>query len=108
MQTFTPATAWHGTPCVLINDDHLPVLNDVVDVFLEHGVCFQGRMHVVQQTQVTRRIKTVTFLQNTGIRQHFFYEFMTFFSQFNRTAFLIDKEMTVNWLAVVFGCFTLT
>ena len=42
MQTFPPATPWHGTASVFINNHNLTVTDDVVDVLLVDNVCTQS------------------------------------------------------------------
>jgi hypothetical protein len=54
VESVRPATAGHQAAGELVDDDHLAVLDDVVDVALEEGMRAQGLIDVVQNVHVRR------------------------------------------------------
>ena len=96
VQTFTPATARHGTTCVLVNDHHLIALDNVIHVLLEQMMSSEGRVDVMQQAKVGCGVQALTFLQQAPFQQQLFHFFMAGFGQFHLTGFLIDGEIATG------------
>ena len=57
VQPVAPAAAGHEAPRELVDDDHLAVLDHVVDVALEEAVRAQRLVDVVQQRHVGRVVQ---------------------------------------------------
>jgi hypothetical protein len=59
VQAVRPAAPRHQSPREFVDDDHLAVLDHVVDVALEEDVGLQGLVHVVEDLDVARIVEVV-------------------------------------------------
>ena len=64
-----PAAPGHGAPGVLVNNDHLPVLDDVFHIPAVEAVRLQRRLHMVQQHEVAGAIEALARRQEPLLRQ---------------------------------------
>ena len=84
----------HGTAGVLVDQDHLAVLHDVLDIAVEQLVRTQAGVNVSQQTEVVRGIEAFTFGQQTGSGEHLLDVLVAGLVEFDLTRFLIDLVVT--------------
>jgi hypothetical protein len=64
---------------VLINKHCLPLLNNIFNISVKQILGAQGRMHMVQQTQIGRLIEALILFQQTLFDQNSFYFAVTLF-----------------------------
>jgi hypothetical protein len=63
VQALGQAAAGHGAAGVLVDQHHLAILHDVLDVALEQRLRTQPGVHVVQQGKVGGRVEAVALLE---------------------------------------------
>ena len=79
-----PAPARHQPPGELVDDDHLAVLHDVVDVALEERVGLQRLRHVVERVDLARVVEIADAEEPLALGD-------AFLSQHRRAVLLVDR-----------------
>ncbi len=104
MQTIGPAAALHSTAGVLINDDHLAVLDDVVHVTGEEYVGAQRSGDVVHQHDIVWGVERLTLVHDAFSHQQLFNQHQPTLGQVHLTRFLIHGEVafTLEGVRVLF------
>src|SRR3546814_2356755 len=69
MQAIRPAPPVHHATRELVNDDNLVILDDIIRVALEHDICAQGLVHMMNNLRIFKVIEVGTDKQ-TRILQH--------------------------------------
>ncbi len=69
MQAVRPAPADHRAARELVDDDHLAVLDDVVDVALEEPMSAQRRGQVMHEANVRRVVEALALGEDPGARE---------------------------------------
>ncbi len=72
MQSVRPATAFHFTTGVLINDKHLAILDHIVNITLKQGMSLKGSHHVMQKSNVLSTEQFVTVFKKPRLNQAIF------------------------------------
>ena len=94
VQALGQAPSRHGPPGVLVDQHHLPVLHDVLDIAVEHDVRPQAGVHVVQQVEISGRVQAL------ALRQQFLPDhqgldvLMPLFRQLHMALLFIDSKVT--------------
>ena len=79
---------------MLINQHHLTVLDNVLNVFVKHRVGAQPGMHMVQQAQIGGAVEVVTLFEQPLLDHQFLDELVPSLGKLNLTLLFIDSEMT--------------
>ena len=61
MQSVTVAPSFHGSTGKLINNHHLAVIDDIIDIALEEDMRLQGLVEVMQELDIGRIIQVFDF-----------------------------------------------
>ena len=89
VQAVGPAAAHHGAARKFIDDDDLAVFDNIVDVFLEHHVCAQCSVKVMDQPDICGVVQTLVFFQKPGARHQVLYILMAVFCNVNLLRLLV-------------------
>src|SRR3546814_10130286 len=60
MQAIRPAPPVHHATRELVNDDNLVILDDIIRVALEHDICAQGLVHMMNNLRIFKVIEVGT------------------------------------------------
>ena len=52
MQSVAESSARHNAPCKFVDNKHLPVGHDIIDVLFHNDVCFQCLIYIMVQRSV--------------------------------------------------------
>ena len=88
-----PAPPRHGPPGVLVNDDDLPLLDDVVHVPAINKARPERCVHVMQEAQVLGGVEAVLRRQEAGGLHGLLELFVPFFEELDLTILLVDGEV---------------
>ena len=98
MQAVGPAPARHGPAGKLIDDDHLVVLDDIIDVVMEQGVRPQRRVQMMQDGDVHRVVQAHARLHDLVIQQQLFHPLMARFRQVGLFALFVEHVIAAVFL----------
>ena len=90
VQAVGPAPARHGPAGKFIDDDHLVVLDDIIDVVMEQGVRPQRRVQVMQDGDVHRVVQAHSRLHDPAFQQQLFHPLMARFRQVGLFALFVE------------------
>ena len=91
VQAVGPTPADHRPAGELVDDDHLAVLDDVVDVALEQPVRAQRRVQVMHQADVRRVVEALALGEDPGAREQLLDFLVPLLGQVRLFLFLVDR-----------------
>ena len=94
VQALGQAPPRHGPPGVLVDQHHLPVLHDVLDIAVEHDVRPQAGVHVVQQVEISGRVQALALRQQLLADHQGLNVLMPLFRQLHVALLFIDSKVT--------------
>ena len=93
MQPLRPAPAGHGSSGELVDNDHLAITNDVIDVPGEQRVGAQTRVEMMHQHDVAGVVQAFSRLQHARFLEQLFHPLMAFLGEINLPRFLVYGEV---------------
>ncbi len=101
VQAVRPATSRHRATGELVDDDHLAVPDDVLDVAAVERVRPERRVQVVHQPDVGRVVEALAFLQQAGLQEQFLDVLVAFVRQVDLLALLVRPVVALALLGVL-------
>jgi len=99
VQTFRQTPARHGATGVLIDQDHLTILDDVFHIPVEQVMGAQGTVDMVDQAEIGGLIEAVFAAQQAVADQQVFGFLVPLLGEFHLAGFLVDDKVA----GLVFG-----
>ena len=93
MQTLGQSSPGHGATGVLIDQDHFPVLHNVLDIPVEQRMSAQAGIDVVQQIEIGSAVEVFTLFQQPFANHQLLDIFVAGFRQLYLTLLLVDGVM---------------
>ena len=99
VQTFRPATAFHRTTRMLVNNNDLVFFNDVVYVFSKQLVCTKRSVNMMKQWNITCSKQRLAFRQHALLLKNFLNVNLTALGKMNLFCLKVNRVVTIALLA---------